>query len=105
MWRGPPSTPHQLWPRFTSVPLLAPDIAAEAAKGVGGESARISTRAGRYGASVGSVEQRFRRRCSGPDLSGVATFDALLDAAIEQAKAEGNLSRANVQIRSSYRAS
>src|SRR5664280_922253 len=47
MWRGPPSTPHQLWPRFTSVPLLAPDIAAEAAKGVGGESARISTRAGR----------------------------------------------------------
>jgi GAF domain-containing protein len=30
---------------------------------------------------------------------------AQLDAAIEQAKAEGNLSRANVQIRSSYRAS
>src|ERR1035438_10239973 len=98
MWRGPPSTPHQLWPRFTSVPLLAPDIAAEAAKGVGGsQQESVLELADRYGASVGSVEQRFRRRCSGPGLSGVATFDALLDAAIEQAKAEGNLSRANVQ--------
>jgi hypothetical protein len=58
-----------------------------------------------YGASVGSVEQRSRHRCSGPDLSGVATFDAHLDAAIEEARAEGNLSRANVQIRSSYRVS
>jgi hypothetical protein len=61
--------------------------------------------ADRYGASVGSVEQRSRHRCSGPDLFGVATLDALLDAAIEGAKAEGNLRRANVQIRSSYRAS
>ena len=104
MWRGPPSTPHQLWPRFTSVPLLAPDIARRDGQG-GSQQEPVLELADRYGASVGSVEQRFRRRCSGPDLSGVATFDALLDAAIEQAKAEGNLSRANVQIRSSYRAS
>ena len=46
-----------------------------------------------YGASVGSVEQRSRHRCSGPDLSADVTFDAQPDAAIKQAKAEGNLSR------------
>jgi hypothetical protein len=72
-----------------AVPLTAPSKVAD-----------------RYGASVGSVEQKApAARCSGPDLSGVATFDAHLDAAIEGAMAEENLSRAIVQIRSNCRVS
>jgi hypothetical protein len=56
-----------------------------------GDSGRAT--AIRYASPVGSVEQRSRHRCSGPDLSADVTFDAQPDAAIKQAKAEGNLSR------------